>query len=474
MGGIGVRNAASASGARRVALRLGLVLAAVAMAACGIGARLLAARLEGGTAMLLQRLRAARAATQLQLSPEGSPAESRGREAVKHAEAGVGKQSEAPPGAMVLHMIPTAIYPDAVCNDGSPAGFYYGPGSGSDDSGFALAENRWLVFLQGGFWCWDEESCEERKGIYPNLMTSTKWTPTKTLGGIFSPDASVSPLSTANRVFVPYCSSDAWVGDAGDGVGGLQFRGQAIVRAVFAELRRVYKIGSGTGGEELYFAGCSAGARGAISLIDSIPAMVPGVKVFGIFDSGLSLSLEPFRSSSLTPLTEQVQKVLVAHNAFGALGSKCRAALATEPWKCLVAEFRMPFLERPHFISESQYDSFQLYWDLGGKQPPYSLEEDAYGSEFRLAMRSALIAAASAGAGIHSSACFKHCLSLSNEFSSGVLVPGSGGGITFSAAVAQWIAAGRGPGAVFIDNCQGFNCGCAPAASPASAWRDVV
>ena len=450
-----------------------LLLAVLAVVGCVIGSRLLAARLEGGVVMQ-QRMRAAARATKLELAPEKSSSET--SSVTSSVTSGAPAPTADEPGLMTLHTIPTDLYPDAVCNDGSPAGFYFRKGGGSDDSGFALAEHRWLLFLQGGFWCWDEQSCTERTGIYPALMTSTKWTPTKKLGGIFSPDSSVSPLSTANRVFVPYCSSDAWVGDMGDGVLGFHFRGQAIVRAVMSELRRVYKIGGGTGGDELYFAGCSAGARGAISLIDSVPAMVPGVKVFGIFDSGLSLSLEPFGPSSLTPLTEQVQKVLVAHNAHSVLGAQCEAAYASEPWKCLVAEFRLPFLKRPHFISESQYDSFQLYWDLGGKQPPYSGAMSDYSHEFRLAMRSALMAAGDRGAGVHSSSCFKHCLSLSNEFYSGVLAPGTDGELTsFSGAVAHWMATKHSYGAVYIDNCWGFNCGCAapppppPPPSPAPA-----
>lgn len=71
-------------------------------------------------------------------------------------------------------------------------------------------------------------------------MTSKKLTPTKALTGIFTHDPVSSPLATASKVFVPYCSSDGWVGDAGasDKNGNLHFRGQAIVKAVFAELQR--------------------------------------------------------------------------------------------------------------------------------------------------------------------------------------------------------------------------------------------
>ena len=92
-----------------------------------------------------------------------------------------------------------------------------------------------------------------------------------------------------------------------------------------------------------------------MSLLDSIPALVPGSRVYGIFDSGVSLSLEPL-SYTLTPLVEQIKSVVERHNAVDALGTTCRAVYASEQWKCLVGEFRAPLLERQHLISESQYD----------------------------------------------------------------------------------------------------------------------
>ena len=74
--------------------------------------------------------------------------------------------------AMDLHMIPTELYPDAVCNDGTPAGFYIRRGLGNDDLGLKLPDYRWLVFLQGGFWCWDTPSCKQRSEVYSANMTS--------------------------------------------------------------------------------------------------------------------------------------------------------------------------------------------------------------------------------------------------------------------------------------------------------------
>jgi len=45
---------------------------------------------------------------------------------------------------MVLQPVHDA---DAVCNDGSPYGYYFRPSSCGSDV--------WVLHLEGGFWCWD-------------------------------------------------------------------------------------------------------------------------------------------------------------------------------------------------------------------------------------------------------------------------------------------------------------------------------
>lgn len=50
--------------------------------------------------------------------------------------------------------IDVARYPEAVCNDGTPAVFYYGGYTKPED------RNKWIIFLQGS--CIDGQSCTER------------------------------------------------------------------------------------------------------------------------------------------------------------------------------------------------------------------------------------------------------------------------------------------------------------------------
>ena len=139
-----------------------------------------------------------------------------------------------------LHLLPTTLYSTALCNDGSPAGYYYkaSPNASSLD---------WLVFQEGGGWCWDSATCLARAASSPQLTSSKHWAATTTQGGIFASDD--ARLSQLNLVFVPYCSSDGWAGLAGPASNplGWSFRGHDIVEAVIADLVATQGLGAKAG-----------------------------------------------------------------------------------------------------------------------------------------------------------------------------------------------------------------------------------
>lgn len=94
-------------------------------------------------------------------------------------------------------------YPEALCNDGTSAGYYYVEGS---------HPGRAIIFLMGGGLCYDSKSCAER----PDYLKSNKyWENSKHMSeGVFNRDCNINPyFCNASIMFVPYCSSDSWVGD---------------------------------------------------------------------------------------------------------------------------------------------------------------------------------------------------------------------------------------------------------------------
>ena len=67
----------------------------------------------------------------------------------------------------------------------------------------------------GGNYCNDVGGCELRKEKYKDLTSSDFWPPKKEGQGILSTDYYVNPLGWgSNLVYVPYCTSDLWLGDS--------------------------------------------------------------------------------------------------------------------------------------------------------------------------------------------------------------------------------------------------------------------
>jgi hypothetical protein len=244
-------------------------------------------------------------------------------------------------------------------------------------------------------------------------------------------------------VYVPYCSSDAWVGDTDSG--GLAFRGQAIVRAVLSAL-----VSRGLGaspGDRLLFGGCSAGARGATFTLEYVSGLLSDVgaasdvEVQGLLDSPLWIDVAPLAPTPLS-LQCQTQAAVTFLNATARLGEACLEMYSdpSEHWRCLFGEYRLPTLKTPYALNAAQYDSFQLEYALGGGTPPAYPDQYAYADSFGAAMLnvvSALPAAGQEGSGVFSSACLHHCVTLTASFW-GIQAEG----VTLSEALRWWFFGG--------------------------------
>ena len=238
---------------------------------------------------------------------------------------------------------------------------------------------------------------------------------------------------------MPYCSSDAWVGDTE--VDNLLFRGQAIVAAVLKSLVQTKGLGASPG-DRLLFGGCSAGARGATFNLDYVPSLLAeagasDVAVSGLLDSPLWIDVAPLATSPLS-LQCQAQAAVGYLNATARLGEACvaRYPSPTEHWRCLFGEYRVPTLRTPYALNADQYDTFQLEYALGGSMPPSAPGQYAYADAFgeaTLAVVSSLPAPGQAGSGVFSGACFHHCVTFSAAFW-GL----QSEGVSFSDAVRWW------------------------------------
>jgi hypothetical protein len=161
--------------------------------------------------------------------------------------------------------VDTNQFPLAICNDGSPALFSIRPG-------FGAAQNRWVIFLDGGGSCLDATTCTARATDTPDLISSKTYQTNSfdTNFGVISPDPTRNPdLYDATVVRIHYCSSDGWTGNkAGDpnkpGVipDSWHWRGHEIIKAVVQTLKAHYNFNQAN---ELMFVGSSAGGTGVFT-----------------------------------------------------------------------------------------------------------------------------------------------------------------------------------------------------------------
>jgi len=140
-----------------------------------------------------------------------------------------------------LHTIPDAQYRKALCNDGTPYGFYFRPGVNNGTT-------KWVFRLQGGGWCWDIPSCASRWKYSQYWMTSKDLPATMNdtdcigpacHGGILSSDPKINPyFYDANQVYIWYCSSDSHLGNnaASPQTGNWYFYGKWNILAVMEEI----------------------------------------------------------------------------------------------------------------------------------------------------------------------------------------------------------------------------------------------
>jgi len=146
---------------------------------------------------------------------------------------------------LARYTVDTTKFPNAVCNDGTPAVFYYAPATREEDRG------KWLIFLQGGGGCRDGQTCAERwchvnTNYGMDKMTSSLTKPAIRGNGFLDP-RSDNRFGTWNRVLIFYCSSDAWGGTTSNeqtATAGpttvtyaIHFRGSQIIDAVLDTLR---------------------------------------------------------------------------------------------------------------------------------------------------------------------------------------------------------------------------------------------
>ena len=390
-------------------------------------------------------------------------------------------------------------YPMAVCNDGTPGGYYWSPGTDS---------SLWIVYLQGGYWCTNRLTCHGRMSDV-DQASSQYWQTTTAASGIFSRTPNNS-FAAANLVYVRYCSSDACTSlfflffseslasdsrrpPHRDGRhGGFQ-------RAVQGHPHRLRRVrgpadqhgprqrGAGalrrllrrrcvppplciaeTCALQLIYSS-SPTARGAMVHLDNIVALMApqGISVRGLLDSGLWVDFTPMSNGGMGgTLLNQAVDVYGFANTSSVIPADCAAAYPGEEYRCLFGQYRMPFVKSDYFLSQSQFDDFQTNYDCsaspiidtqimqGNFDAPYNQLTTQCFNNLQLTIRSVLQnlpTATQTGSGIFSSTCSSHCTTTGADYWTITV-----GDATLSSLVAAWWFGHDTPRT--ISACQGTPC----------------
>ena len=301
------------------------------------------------------------------------------------------------PSTLTQHVVKDAAQRQAVCNDGSPAVYYFKRGSGTDAA-------HWLIFFQGGGWCSSDRTCTYRWGAQRSLMTSHGAPSTFEAGGIFSTSAQENPdFLNFTQVYIKYCSSDMYSGNGEQQVNGMQmqFRGNKIVSAILADLQDATVIPSPNlkNATQVLVGGSSAGSYGAASNMDWIASQLPGAKVKGVLDSSWVPPLPNYGSGPGEPMPGSAGY----YDYFSAVADQsCAAANPSQPQLCLSTLQLYPYLSTPIFIYAEQHDP--TLSQIKGVTNPNDPAQAAYMNQYAASLRQSLqnvTAVFSPSAGIH-------------------------------------------------------------------------
>lgn len=268
------------------------------------------------------------------------------------------------PKKVVLH---AAAQTGAVCLDGSPALYYLRPGVGAGAS-------KWLIYHEGGAWCYSLEDCLERsrKRLGSSLYDPDTVSENVLATDYFSTEPSSNPLMwNWNLVFLRYCDGASFTGrNLTETVYQghvLHFRGMDILEAVLEDLlaRGLQRA------TDVVISGCSAGGLAAFIHADWWADNLKDrcespPKVVGMPDSGFFLNYDgPLHY----PLG--MQGVYLLHNSSAGVLPSCYDFYKQtgEDWKCLFAQYTAPFIQTPLFLLQSLYDTWQVWVVLNQSEP---------------------------------------------------------------------------------------------------------
>lgn len=240
--------------------------------------------------------------------------------------------STLPPSNFSFTRISLIDYPQARCMDESIASYY-----------IRYARNnhsRWLIYFDGGWFCYSDESCQFRRQYAPNFLTSNSFNEKIFTTGIFS------SMKQFNIIYAPYCSSDLWSGSSNQS----HSHGYEIFQAIFHHQNYFPNA------KQIVFTGFSAGGLGLLlNLPDLVPRFSPKSNLRVLLDSAWFIDCSDNPNG-----ISKIQQGMIYWNT--QLSRSCRL---TDRYKCLLGSeaIRLFPSSVKIFVLQSLFDWTQLQLD---------------------------------------------------------------------------------------------------------------
>lgn len=326
---------------------------------------------------------------------------------------------------------------EAVCNDYSRAGYFLERVDSSAE---------WLIFLESGGLCYSPATCNARffkkdkrvsyspgerpwlenynEFVNPYVTSMATFNQTLVSGrDLFDSNCSINPFCRYNKILVPYCSSDLWLGNVTSSQAKshsefraqfnpnsddfqFAFRGRIIFQSVMDEL---FEIGL-FGASDVVLAGSSAGGLGAVNNAQWTRDQLPSSADLSIIaDSSWFVNFRDIiyqgfngtqNNDDMNLFVELISGIPQCRDT--SRGSPCCLSLS-----CLLQEDRyFPVGEVPTIVLASLYDVYLLAYTINntipigpmvteGKNPSVGLEFLNIVSEYGGVMNHTLVTTSS-------------------------------------------------------------------------------
>lgn len=237
----------------------------------------------------------------------------------------------------------------------------------------STGNTNWVLFFQGGGWCYTPELCAWRSKT--RLGSNKFWKPTIEVEGIMGEDPTANPdFHDWNVAYFQYCDGASFSGNANDPMvvegNKLWYRGHRVKDALIADLMHNYGLGNAT---NVVVSGCSAGGLSTYLHADAVAGVFDTSKVRVKAMAGSGYFMDAPNLYGKRVYTDEMAYVFQFQNASGGVNANCiKATAPADQWQCMMAQYTYPHITTPFFIMNSGYDEWQMGNILGIDVPGFN------------------------------------------------------------------------------------------------------